>query len=58
MKTEILDGGRNLAVLHEKRAVTGHAGQRQIGRIHGTDVPKIGHQDGTFALLDQFLNLE
>ena len=31
--------------------------KRQIGRIDRADVPKVGDEDGAFALLDEFLVL-
>lgn len=56
VKTKVSDGRRDLPVFYKKCAVSGHAGQRQIGWIDRTDVPKIRHQDPALGGTDEIVH--
>ena len=55
VKPKVLDRRDDLPILDEKRAVSRHTGQREIGRIDRPDIPEVRHEDGALRVRDQFL---
>jgi hypothetical protein len=49
VKPEIPDGRGDLSVFDQKRSVARHAGQGQVGRIDGADLPENRLQDAQFG---------
>ena len=55
VKPKVLNRRDDLSILDEKRAVSRHTGQSEIGRIDRPDVPEVRHKDGALRVFDQFL---
>src|SRR4029077_21250934 len=55
VKSKVLHRRHDRSVLDEKRAISRHTGQGEIGRIDRPDVPEVRHEDGALRALDQLL---
>jgi len=55
VKAKILHCRNDRSLLNKKRAVSGHSGQSQIGRIDRSNVPEVRHEDGALRVFDHIL---